>query len=86
MMSIAKFEKIIAKFQDKYFILNIKGNSLFGYESIYMDTADYGFYYQHEQGLNKRTKIRTRNYLDAKLMYFEYKQRDHELVRKFRYQ
>jgi hypothetical protein len=51
-----------------------------------MDTADYFFYNQHQDKHNSRTKIRTRFYEDARLAFFEYKQKENGITRKFRYQ
>ena len=51
-----------------------------------MDTPDYLFYNQHENKLASRTKIRTRLYADSDLAFFEYKQKEAGVTKKFRYQ
>ena len=51
-----------------------------------MDTQDHLFYNQHQNGEKSRTKIRTRLYLDSNLAFFEYKQKQDGVTRKFRYQ
>lgn len=52
-----------------------------------MDTQDYLFYHQHQNGVQSRTKIRTRHYTDAgDLAFFEYKQKENGVTKKFRYQ
>jgi len=52
-----------------------------------MDTAEYLFYQQHQNKVPNRTKIRTRHYTDAgDLAFFEYKQKENGVTKKFRYQ
>ncbi len=52
-----------------------------------MDTDDYLFYHQHQNKIPSRTKIRTRHYTDADdLAFFEYKQKEGGVTKKFRYQ
>lgn len=50
-----------------------------------MDTEDYEFYIRHQEGKKKRTKVRTREYVDSGYAFFEYKQKQDKLLRKFRY-
>ena len=78
---------IIKDLQEHFFILSIKENSIFSYDNVYMDTKDFAFYNQHQQGEKTRTKIRTRHYVDAgDLVYFEFKQKHKATTRKFRYE
>jgi len=52
-----------------------------------MDTEDYLFYNQHQdKKVKSRTKVRTREYVDAGIAFFEYKQKQGKSIRKFRYQ
>lgn len=51
-----------------------------------MDAENYDFYYQHQNWEKNRTKVRTRNYLDSAIAFFEYKQKQNWITRKFRYQ
>lgn len=81
-----EFKKTLRDLEDEFYVLEIKEKSIFEYESIYMDTEDYHFYYQHQNGEKHRTKIRTRNYLDSGISFFEYKQKQDGIMRKFRYQ
>jgi uncharacterized membrane protein YkoI len=70
-----EFKNILKDLEEEFYILEIKEKSIFEYESIYMDTEDYHFYYQHQNGEKNRTKVRTRNYLDSGISFFEYKQK-----------
>jgi hypothetical protein len=75
------------RFLEKDFqVLEIAGNRVFSYDNVYMDTPDYFFYNQHQNKETSRTKIRTRLYKDAELAFFEYKQKENGVTRKFRYQ
>jgi len=52
-----------------------------------MDTNDYLFYQQHQDKVPNRTKVRTRHYSNAgDLAFFEYKQKESGVTKKFRYQ
>jgi len=67
-------------------VLEIAGKRIFSYDNVYMDTSDYLFYNQHENKENARTKIRTRLYADSDLTFFEIKQKEDGVQKKFRYQ
>lgn len=81
-----EFKNVLKDLEQEFYVLEIKEKSIFEYESIYMDSENYGFYYQHQNGEKNRTKVRTRNYLDSKIAFFEYKQKQNWITRKFRYQ
>lgn len=66
-------------------ILAIDGKKIFTYESIYLDTDGRDFYHTHNAGQKDRIKIRTRRYVDSDLYFFEFKHRDHDMIRKYRY-
>lgn len=85
-MNEDEFEKILKDLEDKFYILEINGRSIFEYSSIYMDSENYDFYYQHQNKQNPRTKVRTRLYIESNIAFFEYKQKDTKVTRKFRYQ
>lgn len=86
LINLTQLDKILADLQDKFYVLTIKDVNIFTYDSIYMDTKDYLFYKQHEQGEANRIKVRTRHYVDSgDLAYFEFKQKEGKLIRKFRY-
>ena len=83
-------EKQLVEFLDElpdmYEILEIDSKRVFSYDNVYMDTDDYLFYNQHENKLKSRTKVRTRFYQDSKLAFFEYKQKENGVTKKYRYQ
>jgi hypothetical protein len=82
----SELQDIISRLQDSFYVLSIKDNSIFHYDNVYMDTKEYDFYYQHEDGTTPRTKIRTRHYIESDIAFFEFKQKEKRVTRKFRYQ
>ncbi len=81
-----EFKNILKDLEEDFYVLEINSKSIFQYESVYMDTEDYWFYYQHQNWEENRTKIRTRKYVDSDIAFFEFKQKQDWITRKFRYQ
>lgn len=86
LISLEDLGKLMKEFHNDYYILAIKWNSIFTYDNIYMDTDDFYFYNQHEEGKKARMKVRSREYVDSNLAFFECKQREGDLIRKSRYE
>ena len=80
-----QLENILDDFKSYFFILEIKWIRIFSYDTIYMDSADYLFYKQHQNKEKLRTKVRTRFYEDSNLTFFEYKQKKDWITNKYRY-
>jgi len=82
-----EFLGILEDLSDDFRALEIDGKRTFLYDNVYMDTDEYLFYNQHQNKVTSRTKIRTRHYTDAgDLAFFEYKQKEWGVTKKFRYQ
>lgn len=82
-----QFLEILSDLSEDFRALEIDGKRVFLYDNVYMDTNDYLFYNQHQNKVPSRTKIRTRHYTDAgDLAFFEYKQKENGVTKKFRYQ
>ena len=82
-----QFLDILSDLSGDFRALEIDGKRTFLYDNVYMDTEDYLFYNQHQNKVPSRTKIRTRHYTDAgDLAFFEYKQKEAGVTKKFRYQ
>ena len=81
-----QLQDILHDLKDDFRVLEIDWKRIFGYDNIYMDTENYHFYNQHQSKEKSRTKIRTRNYTDSNLAFFEYKQKENWVTKKFRYQ
>ncbi len=86
LVNVKDVADIIKELEKDYYVLNIKDIRLFNYDNVYMDTKALDFYYAHERGDQVRVKVRTRNYVDSNLCFFEYKHKEGKLIRKFRYQ
>ncbi|MGH8880214.1 MAG: polyphosphate polymerase domain-containing protein [Stackebrandtia sp.] len=54
-------------------ILQIDGRRMFGYRSVYYDTADLWTFRAHRQNRRRRAKIRIRDYVDSGLSFLEVK-------------
>lgn len=79
--------EVLGDLSEDFRALEIDSKRVFIYDNVYMDTADYLFYNQHENQVPSRTKIRTRHYVDSgDLAFFEYKQKEDGVTKKFRYQ
>jgi len=87
LMTEEQFLKILWDLSADFKALEIDGKRVFLYDNVYMDTDEYLFYNQHQNKLESRTKVRTRHYTDAgDLAFFEYKQKEDGITKKFRYQ
>jgi VTC domain len=86
LVHVKDLAKIVKELEKDYYVLNIKDLRMFNYDNVYMDSKDLAFYYAHERGDAIRVKVRTRNYTDSNLCFFEYKHKEGKMIRKFRYQ
>ena len=67
-----EFETFLSFVQEDFAILEIKNTRQFSYSSCYYDD-NYRCYKDHLQGRRLRFKVRTREYVDSGLMFFELK-------------
>lgn len=81
-----QFSEILEELKKDFIVLEIKWRKIFSYDNVYMDTEDYLFYTQHQDKVKKRTKVRTRYYIDSNLAFFEYKQKNKWVTSKYRYE
>ena len=61
-VSYEKLISILSKLSEEYFILDIHGEKLMPYESIYYDMPDFNLYTSHQNGKQNRYKVRCRTY------------------------
>jgi len=69
----SKLETIISQMAADYHILKIKHQTVFHYESTYLDTDDFKLYLMHHNGKPERIKVRWRKYTDIQKIFFEIK-------------
>jgi len=63
----------LSKLQENYFVLQIDGNRMFHYNSLYFDTEGFHLFNLHASGRTNRYKVRCRRYVESGLVYFEIK-------------
>ena len=67
---------ILPALENDYRVLEIKGQRICSYRTVYYDTADFNFFQQHQKGSGQRWKIRQRTYLDSQTNFLEVKFKD----------
>lgn len=78
-------DEFLNRLDPGYRVLEIDGRRVHGYRTLYFDTADFAFYRAHHNGRANRYKVRSREYRDSGLTFFEVKQKDGRgRTRKFR--
>lgn len=73
LLSEEQLFRIFASFGSDYRILEIEGQRISRYESIYFDTADFSLYHQHRRGRLPRCKVRIRHYAETGQRFLEVK-------------
>ncbi len=76
---------ILEKATGLYRALEINGNRMFRYNSLYLDTPDLRCYFDHHNGIRPRYKVRFREYEDTCGIFLEVKRKiSNERTRKSR--
>lgn len=76
-LSPEQLRQVTAALSDRFDVLTIDSQTVFNYQSVYMDTDDLVSYTYDNQGSKKRRfKARTRYYVESGLCYFEIKLKD----------
>jgi hypothetical protein len=73
--SIRKLEDLINNLNGKYQVLDICNMRTLPYRTIYMDTPEFLFYFQHVRGELERLKIRFRIYESSGITFLEIKKK-----------
>ncbi len=71
-VNLDQFHALANVIKDKYYLLQIDGIDQFSYSSCYYDDH-FGCYFEHHQARRQRFKVRTREYVDSGLKFFEIK-------------
>jgi hypothetical protein len=56
-----------------YYVLEINGQRMSHYDTMYFDTQDFHYYYVHQTGRLPRTKVRIRTYMETCQSFLEIK-------------
>ena len=67
---IEQLPAFIEEIANDYKILDVDGNRINSYETLYYDTADFQMYIHHQNGKANRYKVRFRKYVESKLNFF----------------
>lgn len=59
--------------KEQYRVLNINGNLISSYKTLYFDTPEFQFFQDHHNGKGNRFKVRIRNYVESNLFFLEIK-------------
>jgi hypothetical protein len=70
---ISKLEQILERIISEYHILEIDGQRLMDYQTVYYDTPDNLMYLKHHNGKANRHKIRQRKYVSTNSSFLEVK-------------
>jgi len=73
MMSYEELEQIISQLSDDYRVLEVNDTRFSSYRSLYFDTPNHDFYYDHHRGKVDRYKVRIRKYVESNLYFLEIK-------------
>lgn len=65
--------EIVKDLKNQYYSLDIQGNRISKYETLYFDDEDFRFYLDHHNGKGNRHKVRKRKYVDSDLTFIEVK-------------
>jgi VTC domain len=68
-----QLHELLDQLKEDYSILEVNGNRLSRYESLYFDTKNFDLYHCHHRGKASRFKIRFRKYVESELHFFEVK-------------
>jgi len=77
-------ERLLPILTKDYYILNVEGERLSKYVSLYFDDANYSCYNDHHKGKVNRFKVRYRTYVNSKLTFLEVKHKIKGRTRKHR--
>lgn len=67
--------QLLKGIKDNQFVLEIENNRVFNYQTNYFDTEDYQFYKDHHNECINRIKVRSREYIESHLCFYEIKRK-----------
>ncbi|KXK43000.1 MAG: VTC domain protein [Bacteroidetes bacterium OLB11] len=71
----AELLQLLEGIKEEQFVLEIDNVRIFNYQTIYFDTANYQFYKDHHNGCVNRVKVRSREYIESNLCFYEIKRK-----------
>mgnify|MGYP003339124289 CR=1 FL=1 len=73
MLTLGQLPQLLNEIRNDYFVLQVDGKRTTDYRTIYFDTDKYTCYLNHHNGKLNRYKIRSRQYVESNLNFFEIK-------------
>jgi hypothetical protein len=67
------FNQLLPELKKHYKALEILGNRINSYETLYYDKPNFQFFLDHHNGKGNRFKVRIRNYVESNLYFLEIK-------------
>jgi hypothetical protein len=67
------FNELLPNLKAYYKVLEILGNRINSYETLYYDHSNFQFFLDHHNGVGNRFKVRIRNYVESQLYFLEIK-------------
>jgi hypothetical protein len=74
-LSKAQLALLLEGIKEEQFVLEIDNTRVFNYKTIYFDTPDFQFYKDHHNGCVNRIKVRSREYVESNLSFYEIKRK-----------
>lgn len=71
----AELLQLLQGIQHEQMVLEINDTRIFSYQTVYFDTEDYQFYRDHHNGCINRVKVRSREYVESHLYFYEIKRK-----------
>ena len=71
----SELSELLSYLYSDYQILEIDGNRLMNYSTLYFDTQDLRCYKEHHNGKAKRHKVRIRKYVESDICFLEVKEK-----------
>ena len=75
LLTTSQLISLLQAISSEQYILEIDGRRLFNYQTIYFDTPDFQFYRDHHNGCVNRVKVRSREYMESHLCFYEIKRK-----------
>lgn len=75
-LATSRLYSLLVELQESYRILEIAGQRLHRYQTLYYDTAEMDLYHLHHNGARVRAKVRSRRYADTGQAFLEVKIRE----------
>jgi len=78
LINTKQLSELLLKAHDFYHVVQIQGERLTPYKTIYFDTSDAKMYNMHHNGKLNRVKVRTRSYVNSGISFLEIKKKNNK--------